>query len=75
MQVSEAAVIGIPDAKWGERPLLIVVPKKGEARRGGWLALPLGLSHFLCCCAAWVSYFVLESQSLLLLICCSPWGW
>jgi len=25
--VSEAAVIGIPDAKWGERPLVIIVPK------------------------------------------------
>lgn len=28
MQVAEAAVIGIPDSKWGERPLLIIVPKK-----------------------------------------------
>jgi acyl-CoA synthetase (AMP-forming)/AMP-acid ligase II len=27
--VSEAAVIGIPDAKWGERPLLIVVKRAG----------------------------------------------
>ena len=25
--VSEAAVIGIPDAKWGERPLVIIVPR------------------------------------------------
>jgi fatty-acyl-CoA synthase len=27
--VAEAAVIGIPHEKWGERPLLIVVPKPG----------------------------------------------
>jgi fatty-acyl-CoA synthase len=25
--VSEAAVIGIADAKWGERPLVIIVPR------------------------------------------------
>lgn len=26
-QVLEAAVVGIPHAKWGERPLLVVVPQ------------------------------------------------
>ncbi|GAB4814048.1 hypothetical protein N2152v2_001094 [Parachlorella kessleri] len=30
-KVSEAAVIGIPDPKWSERPLLIVVPKQGQS--------------------------------------------
>lgn len=29
--VAEAAVIGIPHEKWGERPLLVVVPRKGSA--------------------------------------------
>jgi len=27
--VSEVAAIGIPDAKWGERPLVLVIPKPG----------------------------------------------
>jgi acyl-CoA synthetase (AMP-forming)/AMP-acid ligase II len=30
-QVLEAAVIGIPHAKWTERPLLVVVPQPGES--------------------------------------------
>jgi acyl-CoA synthetase (AMP-forming)/AMP-acid ligase II len=30
-EVAEAAAIAVPDAKWGERPLLIVVPRKGSA--------------------------------------------
>lgn len=29
--VAEAAVIAIPDAKWGERPLLVVAPKPGQS--------------------------------------------
>jgi fatty-acyl-CoA synthase len=29
-KVAEAAVIGLPHLKWDERPLLVVVPKKGE---------------------------------------------
>ena len=29
--VAEAGVIGLPHAKWGERPLLVVVPKEGTA--------------------------------------------
>lgn len=29
-EVSEAAAIGIADEKWGERPLVIVVPRAGE---------------------------------------------
>lgn len=31
--VMEAGVIGIPDAKWGERPLAIVVPREGYKDR------------------------------------------
>lgn len=27
--VAEAAAIAVPDEKWGERPLLVIVPKNG----------------------------------------------
>ena len=30
VQVEEAAVIAIPNEKWGERPLLLIVPKPGQ---------------------------------------------
>ena len=30
-EVAEAAVIGIRHPKWDERPLLIIIPKKGES--------------------------------------------
>ena len=30
-QVQEAAVIGIPDPRWSERPAAIIVPKSGAA--------------------------------------------
>jgi fatty-acyl-CoA synthase len=31
--IAEAAVIGLPHPRWGERPLLVVVPKAGREPR------------------------------------------
>jgi fatty-acyl-CoA synthase len=36
--VLESAAIGVPDAKWGERPLMLVVPKKDVHE-------PIGIDH------------------------------
>jgi acyl-CoA synthetase (AMP-forming)/AMP-acid ligase II len=33
LQVLEAAVIAVPSERWGERPLLIVVPKQGAGEQ------------------------------------------
>lgn len=47
-QVLEAAVIAIPDERWGERPLLIVVPQPhAGGRRAQQQALSVLKAPFL----------------------------
>ncbi|MFD2854891.1 hypothetical protein ACFSZS_09065 [Seohaeicola zhoushanensis] len=41
-QVSECAVIGVPDAKWGERPVALIVPKPGCAPEADAFSALLG---------------------------------
>ena len=46
MQVLEAAVIGLPHPKWGERPLLVIVPNPGQKPSKDAI-----LAHLQVCCS------------------------
>ena len=45
--VLEAGVIGIPNEKWGERPLAVIVPVKGASERINKAALDVFLQDFV----------------------------
>ena len=44
--VAEAAVVGVPDPKWGERPLVLVVPKPDRAGQVDETAIRAWLKDF-----------------------------
>jgi fatty-acyl-CoA synthase len=46
--VQLACAVGVPHAKWGERPLLLVLPKPGESPTKQAI-----LDHLCCSCAKW----------------------